>query len=298
MLGQKMYKNVAIANSFIFLFGFFAFSSVSAAEVSFPVTDIPTDQQSEMMAKYCVICHMDEVNNGGLSLEHFDASLVSPALAAILVSKFTTGVPLSEILKPEMTLATVQAIEEGKKQGAPSVMGLAGLPLPTEGEVNGFILAMASRTQRANQWHVSRDGDVINADIALVTPLPERWQGRELIYRLALSCDVTSGEGSNIISWSPIPVNGTLEVIVDDGEIKKFILDQQESMANGSPGISSPSSVVLSGMGKSDKHPTLGMPKNKLQIKGPLLTGQVEFTFNTLSQEDREKLALCFEKQP
>lgn len=50
---------------------------------------------------------MDNARNGGLSLEGFDPADVSAPLAAMLVSKFTMGVPLDEILKPAIDPAGV-----------------------------------------------------------------------------------------------------------------------------------------------------------------------------------------------
>lgn len=127
-----------------------------------------------MMENYCVICHLDTAINGGLSLEHFDAATVSPALATILVSKFTTGVPLEDILKPELDSQIVEEIELGKRFGAPSVMDIAGLPLPTDGEINGFIMAMAQHTSDDESWHIMEDGEKISADIVRVTSFPVR----------------------------------------------------------------------------------------------------------------------------
>ncbi|MEX0618671.1 MAG: hypothetical protein WDZ76_12250 [Pseudohongiellaceae bacterium] len=267
---------------------------MTAEEPLFPVTEISVARQTEMMENYCVMCHLDRAKNGGLSLEHFDAATVSPALATMLVSKFTTGVPLEEILKPEKDAVSVEAIEAGKKMGAPSVMGVAGLPLPTDSEINGFIMAMADRTRGAEQWHVARNGDVVSADISRVTPLPVREGRRDLTYRLALTCDASSGEGEIMLSWSPMPAHGTLEAVVDGDSPIEFVLDQWESMANGDPGRSPPSSVMLAGSGMSDTHTSLVMPQSTLEISGPLPTDTVAFSFRELAQSDQRLLSVCF----
>lgn len=178
-----------------------AMSPVTANESLFPVTDLSPDQQTEMMQDYCVMCHLDRANNGGLSLEHFDAATVSPALAVMLVNKFTT--PLEEVLRPDKDPALVEEIEAGKRMGAPSVMGVAGLPLA-------------------------------------------------------------------------------------------FVLDEQEAMANGDPGTSPPSSIVLAGTGMDDTDPSLTMPQSTLEISGPLPTESVEFSFAGLDASDHRLLSTCF----
>lgn len=218
----------------------FSLSQANAAELDFPVTKLSTAQQNEMMQKYCVMCHLDSAMNGGLSLEHFDAATVSPALAAILANKFTTGVPLEEILQAEIDPLTIEAIEAGKKMGAPSVMNIAGLPLPGESEINGFIVAMATKGQYANQWHVLQDGENITADVVRVTAIPGIEASRELGFRLSLTCDKQNKEGEILLSWSPAPRHGELEAIVDGHAPLTFVLDHEEPMANGAPSTSPP----------------------------------------------------------
>jgi len=269
---------------------------VVAAESSFPITDISLSEQNVMMEKYCVICHLDTAMNGGLSLEHFDAATVSPPLAAILVSKFTTGVPLEDVMKPELDSQTVAEIEFGKRVGAPSVMGIAGLPLPTDGEINGFIMAMARRSNDAEHWHIAVDEEEISADIVRVTTIPVREdQGdRDITYRLVLTCDTSNGEGEILLTWSPVPANGDLKVIVDSDPPVDFVIDGQELMANGDSGTSAPSSVVLAGLGKNDDHPDIAVPRIRLRIKGPLPTDEVEFSFNDLWGSEPRLLNACF----
>lgn len=272
------------------------YSLVVAAEPSFPITDISLSEQNAMMEKYCIICHLDTAMNGGLSLEHFDAATVSPPLASILVSKFTTGVPLEDIMKSELDSQIVEEIELGKRFGAPSVMGIAGLPLPTEGEINGFIMAMAQRTSDPERWHIVEDGEEVRADIVRVTSYPVREdQGeRDVTYRLVLTCDAVSGDGEILLTWSPVPANGDMEVIVDSDPMVEFVIDEQEPMANGDSGTSAPSSVVLAGMGKNDDHPDLSVPRKRLRIKGPLPTDEVEFSFDDLWDSDPRLLNACF----
>src|SRR5437016_2988563 len=41
---------------------------------------MPVAQQNALVQKYCAGCHDDAHRNGGLSLQHFDASQVEPSL--------------------------------------------------------------------------------------------------------------------------------------------------------------------------------------------------------------------------
>ena len=289
------YRNVSVLRlSIVFVFSMKIMQAI-AADADFPVMELSIAQQNEMMHKYCVICHLDSAMNGGLSLEHFDAFTVPPALAAMLVNKFTYGVPLEEILRPELDPLFLSLIEEGKKMGAPSVMNIAGLPLPSEEEINGFIMSMAARAQDSEQWYVVRDGDQITADVVRVTPVPLREGRRDLTYRLTLTCDSGSNEGEMLLSWSPAPVNGELEAIVDGGMPLDFVLDHQEPMANGDPGTSAPSSVVLAGAARMEKHTELPMPESSLQFSGLFPVEPIEFTFSELREADRRRLKVCFE---
>lgn len=267
----------------------------NAEEADFPVTELSIAQQNEMMQSYCVMCHLDSSNNGGLSLEHFDAATVSPALAAILANKFTTGVPLEEILRPEKELHTLEAIEIGKKAGAPSVMNMAGLPLPSEAEINGFIMAMAVRGQDAEQWHVLQDGAQISADVIRVTPITGSDSTRDLGFRLTLTCDRLNKEGEILLSWSPAPRNGELQAIADGGTPFTYSLDHEEAMANGDSGTSAPSSVVLYGKNRMEKHPQLSLPESSLHFDGLFPVEAIEFSLDDLREEDRSRLEVCFE---
>ena len=288
-------KNL-IQSLLVLLIALMHLSLLNAAESSFPITDISITDQNALIENYCAFCHLDNAMNGGLSLEHFDALTMSPALAAILANKFTTGVPIEELLQPEFTPQLIEKIEAGKEYGAPSVMNISGLPLPAEGEINGFIMAMVNRSDNADQWHVIKDGNQTIADIARAARLPEveYVQLRDQIIRLVVSCDASSRAGEILLTWSPIPMNGNLEVIVDSESAKVFVIDVQEPMANGGPGASAPSSVILIGKNKLDEYPELSIPHGMLRIKGPLVTEQVEISFRELWEMEPELFDACF----
>ncbi len=277
---------------------FFSFTNtllLTAAEAEFPVRELSISEQNEMMQKYCVMCHLDSAMNGGLSLEHFDAATVSPALAAILVNKFTSGVPLEDVLQPEKDALVLSTIEIGKKAGAPSVMNVAGIPLPGDDEINGFIMAMAERAENSENWYIKRDGDLISADVVRVSPIPNIEGRRDVNYRLILTCNSDSKEGQLLLSWSPMPRNGELKAIVDGEKQFEFVLDHEEPMANGDPGTSAPSSVVLAGSAIMEKHTGLPLPLDSLQIGGLFPLDPVEFSFNEFQGVDRTQLNACFD---
>src|SRR5690349_10972635 len=59
---------------------------------------LPVAQQNAIVQQHCAVCHSDATPNGGLSLQHFDAAQASPALAAMMLSKLTSGVALDTLL--------------------------------------------------------------------------------------------------------------------------------------------------------------------------------------------------------
>jgi len=162
-------------------------------------------------------------------------------------------------------------------------------------------MSMAGKSRGAGDWHIFRSGGRIAADIVRVTPshVLQTPTGslkgeRGFSYRLALDCDSASGEGDIILSWSPVPANGIPLASVDGGMPLEYVLDEQEAMANGDPGSSRQSSVVLAGSARSDDHPVLSVPLENLQINGPVGNEQIEFPFADLHDSDRELLNNCF----
>src|SRR5439155_4905658 len=74
-----------------------AMTAVVVLIVGLPIVPVvygesmPAAQQNALVQKYCAVCHDDAHANGGLSLQHFDASNVDPSLAAMMVSKLKSG---------------------------------------------------------------------------------------------------------------------------------------------------------------------------------------------------------------
>ena len=62
-------------------------------------TVMPVEQQNALVQKHCAVCHNDTTNNGGLTLQHFNAAAVAPSLAAMMLSKLTSGLPLDTVTR-------------------------------------------------------------------------------------------------------------------------------------------------------------------------------------------------------
>src|SRR5689334_12619246 len=84
---------------------------------------LPRAQQNSLVQKYCAVCHTDAARNGGLSLEHYDAAQVNPALAAMLLSKLRNG-----------------------------AMGAAGLRIPDSNTRDAWITATVAQAEGAKHW--------------------------------------------------------------------------------------------------------------------------------------------------
>jgi hypothetical protein len=78
---------------------FFATFALAAALGATLIAAEPAalDQQNSFVKTHCAVCHSDRANNGGLSLEGFDAAVATPSLAAMMLSKITSGTALATV---------------------------------------------------------------------------------------------------------------------------------------------------------------------------------------------------------
>jgi hypothetical protein len=97
--------------------------------------------------KCCAVCHTDAAKNGGLSLEHFDASQVAPSLTAILLSKLTGGVLLKTVREAPSNASAAAFIDKKMRSGT---MGAAGIPIPDKATIDALIHAFA--VESAGPW--------------------------------------------------------------------------------------------------------------------------------------------------
>lgn len=172
---------------------------------------MPQAQQTELIHKYCAVCHTDAAKNGGLSLEHYDASKADPQLAAMLLSKLRNG-----------------------------AMGAAGLGVPDKPTQEAWIAATTAQAEGAKNWSVIRSESGLTASI--VRDVAPRKKGEDApLYRLTVSC-----ESGARLTWSPAPATDrTFTVSADDGPAISYKIDGQEKMGNGTAGTSGMASAKL-----------------------------------------------------
>jgi len=173
--------------------------------------EMPVAQQNALVQKYCAVCHDDVHRNGGLSLQHFDASQVEPSLAAMMISKLKSG-----------------------------AMGAAGLGVPDRPTQDGFYDALMAKSAGADNWSLTRTQDpatqvgLLTASIVREMPSERHPQNPEL-YRLKLTCRGDTREAEMQLTWSPEPAssNRTIFVRRDERAPVTYTLEGREKMGNG-----------------------------------------------------------------
>src|SRR5262245_24779665 len=190
-------------------------------------------RQNALVQKYCAVCHDDIHRNGGLSLQHFDASNVDPSLAAMMVSKLKTG-----------------------------AIGAAGLPLPDQATQDAFFNALDAKSRGATDWTLTRTEDpsthasFLTASILRTAPATPANSLGEL-YRLKLTCRTRPSEGEMQLTWAPKNAGESaraISVAADSGAPVKYIVEGHETMGNGakkadgSASTTGPAATVLKGM--------------------------------------------------
>ena len=193
-----------------------AFAAAAAADNMSPA------QQNTLVRKYCAVCHTDAANNGGLSLERYDAARRDPALAAMLLSKLRNG-----------------------------AMGAAGLGIPDKDTRDAWVAATAAQAADAQNWTVIRSerptssGSMLTASIVRNVP-PRARETDAPLYRLIVRCDGASDQGELQLAWSPAPqTDRAFFVSVDGQPAISHTLTGQEKMGNGSAGTSGRASAIL-----------------------------------------------------
>ncbi len=221
---------------------------------------------NSLVKKYCAVCHTDATRDGGLSLEHFDAAQVAPSLAAMMVSKLTSGVLLSTVKAAASDANAAALVARKMKSGA---MGAAGIPRPDKATVDALIDALASAATGANEWHVNRTPDVVTASILREAPSAKS-AGEASMYRLVLACSVATHEGEMQLAWAPAATRGALSAAVD-GKTLTYEVDG--------------ASIGLRMM----------LPMKTLRVADLFPNESVEFSFGDLPRTARESLAGCWQ---
>ena len=158
-----------------------AFPALSSAAM-------PVAEQNGLVRRYCGVCHTDAAKNGGLSLEHYDAGIKDPGLAAMILSKLNNG-----------------------------AMGAAGIGVPDKAAQKAWVEATTAQAVGATEWHVNRDSSGTAA--GMVREVAPRKAGSTdvPVYRLTLACDA-AGKGEVQLTWSPEPQTGRTITVVLDGK--------------------------------------------------------------------------------
>ena len=221
--------------------------------------DLSPAQQNALVRKYCAVCHTDAANNGGLSLEHYDASRPDPPLAAMLLSKLRNG-----------------------------AMGAAGLGVPDKDAQAAWILATVRQALGAQNWAVTRSGSsqgsTVTASIVRIVS-PRHAEANPPIYRLSIACDAATRREAMQLTWSPEPQTDRTFLVSSDGQpgVPRS-LSGKEKMGNGTSGTSGRASAVLQ----------IALPSKSLTITDLFPSETVVFPFDALDPQTRQDLSRCY----
>ncbi len=243
---------------------------------------LPVARQNALVQKHCAVCHSDSAANGGLSLEHFDAAQVAPSLAAMLLSKLTSGVLLKTVQAATSDPTAAALVADKVKGGA---INAAGLSVPDNATLHALVNALAVEATGADEWHVNRSGDRAWT-ASILRELPSaRNPGQAGMYRLVVECDAATHERTMQLSWAPAPTTGTLWAAVDGKPPIEYKVEGLEKMGNGSKGTTGPAAIGL--------HLST-LPGRVLRISNLFPNESVEFPFGELPKGARQSLAACY----
>ena len=231
--------------------------------ISSPVwAAMPAAEQNALVRKYCAVCHTDAARNGGLSLEHYDASRRDPSLAAMMLSKLNNG-----------------------------AMGAAGNGVPDKAAQQAWLESTREQATGAREWFVRREGGVVSASIVREVP-PRRPDSVDApIYRVTLVCNTSTRSGEMQLTWSPQPQTGRSMMASVDGKAPvEYRIEGKESMGNGGTAETGHASVVLS----SGRDGKLGLAKQSLTVRDLFPGETVEFPFGDLDGKAHSELNSCF----
>jgi hypothetical protein len=236
---------------------------------------MPVEQQNALVQKYCAVCHDDTHKNGGLSLQHFDASRVEPSLAAMMISKLKTG-----------------------------AIGAAGLPQPDKKTQDGLFNALQSKSAGASEWALHRTQDPSTQAPLVTASIVREVPSTEQLYRVKVTCRLDTREAEMQLTWSPMSAQGrrTMNVAVDGAAPITFNIEGHEKMGNGAKASDGTDSVSGSAAAVLyTTHPSFGapnlatpLPSRSLTVSNLFPNETVLFSFDRLTPAMRQELSTCF----
>jgi hypothetical protein len=261
-----------------------------------PVT---LERQNTFVKTHCAVCHTDRANNGGLSLEGFDASVAAPSLSAMMLSKITSGTALATVHAADRDAAAAATLKRGLGKGAVNASGLGS---PDQATVDGLVAAFAAQSALATGWSVERTtqrataADIVT--VSVVRELPSaaaagRGDTEAAMYRLVLTCNATARQGAMQLAWSPVPKEGPMAVAVDGKPATTFKVEGKERMGNGNPVTTGPAAFVFARFG-GGADPKIELPRRTLTVSELFAGETVTFPFDELNQAARSALSACF----
>jgi len=257
------------------------------------------EQQNTFVKTHCAVCHSDRANNGGLSLEGFDAAVAAPSLAAMMLSKITSGTALATVNAAGHDAAAAMALKRGLGKGA---VNAAGVGVPPKDTVDALVAAFAGQSAGAARWSVERSkhrstgAEIVTASIVRELPAAAD-AGRPgdieaAMYRLVLTCNTGTHEGTMQLAWSPIPKEGRLAIAIDGRPAMTFKVDGKERMGNGGEVMTGPAAFVFARFGGGASR--IELPKRTLTATALFAGETVAFPFDELARPARQALSDCF----
>ena len=278
------------ASNYARCFRIAAFAAIGAGlpAVSARASEVmPTARQNALVQKYCTVCHTDAANNGGLSLEHFDAAQAAPSLMAMLLSKLTSGLPLRTVREASSEAGAAALVDKKLKSGA---MSAAGIPIPDKATIDALIQSFVVESIGAMDWNVQHTTVAAAGTPVIVASIlrEKSWAksaGEARAYRLIVSCNVAARIGSMQLAWSPQPQRGSLSASVDGSAAVSYPVEGSEKMGNGSK-------VVTQGVASLTM--CLPLPAETLTITDLFPGETVVFPFANLTRQAHQDLQVCF----
>jgi hypothetical protein len=227
---------------------FTAATGIEAADL------MPAAQQTALVMRYCAVCHTDGARNGGLTLQHFDASNIDPSLAAMLVSKLRDG-----------------------------AMGASGITPPDRETTKALTVALAAESVGAHEWTITNQTE-LTASMLRESPTLTNAGNQPTMYRLVVSYNSATRQGDIQLSWAPKAANGTLLASLDEKAPVSYVVEGNESMGNGQGATDLRAATKL----------RLDLPAQTLVFSNLFPNQEVVFPFDTLPETARGTLNTCF----